>query len=242
MAQKFAVFDIDGTVIRWQLYHAVVGELVRRGALDAAAGEKIRQARKTWKRRAHSESFLAYETVLVDSYISALKNLKVEDYLAAVDAVFEKYKDQVYTYTRDLIEQLKAEDYLLFAVTASQREVVEKLAGNYGFDDFVAAEFEQKDGKFTGVYESPFHDKAGALKQLMDRHGVTAAGSIGIGDSGSDVQMLELVEKPIAFNPNQGLFKEAEKQGWKVVIERKNMVYTLERRNGSYVLAETNAG
>ncbi len=29
MSQPFAVFDIDGTIIRWQLYHALADELAK---------------------------------------------------------------------------------------------------------------------------------------------------------------------------------------------------------------------
>ena len=32
---KFAVFDIDGTLIRWQLYHAIADELAKSGHIDA---------------------------------------------------------------------------------------------------------------------------------------------------------------------------------------------------------------
>jgi phosphoserine phosphatase len=73
----------------------------------------------------------------------------------------------------------------------------------------------------------------------VEKYGATFAGSIAIGDSESDIAMLELVERPIAFNPSKGLFKEAQKQGWPVVLERKNMIYELENRGNEYVLAET---
>jgi phosphoserine phosphatase len=49
--------------------------------------------------------------------------------------------------------------------------------------------------------------------------------------------MLEAVEQPIAMNPSQKLFDHAQKHGWKIVVERKNMIYELEDRDGSYVLA-----
>jgi phosphoserine phosphatase len=49
--------------------------------------------------------------------------------------------------------------------------------------------------------------------------------------------MLEYVEHPIAFNPEIRLFNEARNKGWKIVVERKNVVYELEANHGSYVLA-----
>jgi phosphoserine phosphatase len=53
--------------------------------------------------------------------------------------------------------------------------------------------------------------------------------------------MLGMVEHPVAFNPSQKLFREAERRGWKIVIERKNMIYELEKAGAGYRLARTNA-
>jgi phosphoserine phosphatase len=45
-----------------------------------------------------------------------------------------------------------------------------------------------------------------------------------------------LVENPIAFNPEKKLFDYAQGKNWKIVLERKNMVYELENKNGQYEL------
>jgi len=79
------------------------------------------------------------------------------------------------------------------------------------------------------------------LKQLVAKHGLTFTDSIGMGDSEGDISMLEMTEHPLAFNPSKILFQQAQKQGWKVVIERKNMIYELEPADGHYRLAHTNA-
>jgi phosphoserine phosphatase len=51
--------------------------------------------------------------------------------------------------------------------------------------------------------------------------------------------MLEMVENPIAFNPDESLLKIAEKAGWLIIIERKNIAYKLEKGQHGYTLAET---
>ena len=49
-----------------------------------------------------------------------LSSFRLQDFDEIVERVFEKYKDQVYRYTRDLIRELKSQDYLLFAISGSQ--------------------------------------------------------------------------------------------------------------------------
>jgi HAD superfamily hydrolase (TIGR01490 family) len=225
--RPFAVFDIDGTLIRWQLYHAVADALVKMGFVEAGAYDSIRSARMSWKTRSPGTSFRTYELELIRVYEEVLADLTVDQLEQAVRAVFDEYKDQVYTYTRELIEQLKKDGYLLLAVSGSQIEIVELIAKHYGFSDFIGTMYKRKGQKFSGQKTVPSFDKATALHNLVTKHGLSFKKSVAIGDSLSDAAMLELVDRPIAFNPDKELFKRALDEGWRVVIERKNMIYEM---------------
>ena len=238
MSRPFAVFDIDGTIIRWQLYHALADELVRTVQLDTTKYEQVREARLGWKRRAHETSFHAYEQTLVETFNDALTNISPEALNQACQTVIKEYKDQVYRYTRDLIAELKGKGYLLFAISASQEEIVKLLAKHYGFDDAGGSKYEIKNGRFTGKSEILMSERKPIfLKELVAKHGADWQGSIGVGDSESDIPMLSTVEQPIALNPTKALFEHAKANNWPVFVERKNMIYRLEPKNGSYILA-----
>jgi HAD superfamily hydrolase (TIGR01490 family) len=237
MARSFAVFDIDGTIIRWQLYHALADELARAGQLDAKQYDKVRRARMTWKRRESEDSFQAYEAALIESFNQALTDIHSSELQRACQTVLSEYKDQVYTYTRKLIEELKAKDYLLFAISASQDELVKMLAEYYGFDDAGGSRYEVKGGYFTGEVDVLKSErKPEFLKELVAKHGADYKGSIAVGDSEGDIPMLSQVEQPIAFNPTKTLYEYARQHKWPIVIERKNVVYRLDPDNGSYRL------
>lgn len=236
--RPFAVFDIDGTLIRWQLYHAIADSLVKLGFIAPVKFQSIKDARMVWKRRESSESFREYELELVKLYVNLLAEITVEQFEKAAQTVFDEYKDQVYIYTRDLLRRLKKEGYLLFAISGSQKAIIAKMADYYDFDDFVAREDEQKGNFFTGKSTTPIFSKDRVLQEMVERNRAGFKGSIGVGDSATDIKMLELVEKPIAFNPERKLFDYAKEKGWEVVIERKNMVYMLKEVNGKYVLAQ----
>ena len=236
MSRRFAVFDIDGTLIRWQLYHAVVEELIARQKLPKHLIVPIDTARSTWKERANEDSYRVYEHVLWESYMKALTTLAAKDVDAAMQHVFTAYKNQVYTYTRDLIKQLKAKDYLLFAVSGSHHELVELLGNYYGFDGVVGTKYLQRNGVYTGEEVNVVTRKDAVLRELVSQHQADWQGSIGIGDTKSDAAMLALVETAIAFNPNRDLYKIAVQYDWDIVLERKNMIYKLRGHDGSYKL------
>jgi phosphoserine phosphatase len=114
--RPFAVLDIDGTLIRWQLYHAVADELARQGYFDENAYQKVRAARLTWQKRASETSFQDYEEQLLHVVQATLVGLSEEALSKANQAVMAEYQDQVYTYTRDLISSLKAQRCQLLPV------------------------------------------------------------------------------------------------------------------------------
>jgi HAD superfamily hydrolase (TIGR01490 family) len=237
MAKPFAAFDIDGTLIRWQLFHATADALVKAGKIDREQYRAIKDARMSWKKRMHAESFREYEERLVKIYQALMNSLAVSDVHAAMDAVFEEYKDQVYTYTRNLIRDLKEQGYLLFAISGTQTELVEKLCQYYGFDDWVGSTYEYANDRYTGKMTLALGRKHEVLQELIAKHRATIKGSIAVGDSTGDISMLEMAERPIAFNPEQKLLNHARTEGWEVVVERKNVVYELKAKDGIYLLA-----
>ncbi len=75
---------------------------------------------------------------------------------------------------------------------------------------------------------NPFGNKREVLERFLEEVGVGLEGSVGIGDTLSDVGFLELVHTPIAFNPNRSLFEVARRWGWPIVVERKDVIYNLQ--------------
>ncbi|CAN5633089.1 HAD-IB family hydrolase [soil metagenome] len=226
--KPFAVFDIDGTLIRWQLYHAVVDELAKADHISPATYDIIRKQRMAWKNRKHQESFKEYERAIVHAYEEALPTLDPETFDALAEKVAHKYRKQVYTYTRDLIKTLKQDDYILLAISGSHKELIDYVAPIYGFDDWVGSTYHRDEGVFTGEKYIAAHYKAEILRDLIKKHNLTREESYGVGDSFSDSAFLKLVDHPIAFNPNRELLDIAIKHNWKIVLERKNVVYELD--------------
>ena len=238
MSRPFAAFDIDGTIVRWQLFHAIVTQLIANGHIPKSSGDKIDQARDVWQKRGHKESFREYEHVLVHEYLAAIEGMSKAALEEAAETTLEVYKDRVYVYTRDLIRSLKEQGYLLFAISGSQQEIVDKFAAYYGFDDAVGSRQEMSEsGTYLATRDTPIFDKAKVVRELAAKHGADFTDSIAVGDSASDSKILEIVEQPIAFNPDAGLLEIAKARGWKIVIERKNVIITLEKHGEQYVLA-----
>ena len=83
--------------------------------------------------------------------------------------------------------------------------------------------------RFTGntLYEDIIFRKDEVLKRAVEHNDLTLKGSIGVGDTESDISFLELVENPIAFNPSSALYRTATRRNWDVVVERKDVIYEI---------------
>lgn len=235
---KFAVFDLDGTLIRWQLYHAIADRLAKQGHLGPDARQTLHEARMRWKRREPGYSFRDYEIALITAYEDSIESVSPSVFDELIASVIDEYKDQVYTYTRDLALRLKTEGYTLLAISGSHEELVAAIAQHYDFDDWIGTRYKRKAGTFTGEKYVASHDKHAALQSLITKHSLDTTDSYAVGDSKSDAPMLEMVEHPIAFNPDQALYDIAANKGWDIVIERKNVTYTLHRVGDSYTLID----
>jgi HAD superfamily hydrolase (TIGR01490 family) len=237
MKRKFAAFDIDGTILRNALFFQVIDELIVKGLLPIESKKELDDKFELYRQRKHPEAFHTYSEVAVNTLFSNIHTLNLSDYRSAVDEVIKKSSSHVYVYTRDLISKLKEQGYFLIALSGSEMYAVEQFTKQFDFDLAFGETYVEKDGMLTGEVGEVFRQKDVFLKKFVEEHNLTFKDSFAIGDSLADAKMLELVENPIAYNPEDSLYKLAKEKGWKIVVERKNVVFELERKNGSYILA-----
>lgn len=240
--QKFAAFDIDGTLFRSGLYREVFYELYKMGAIPSNLGEETTAKHREWRHRVHGNAFEEFEEIMVGGLNSYLPRLRHSDYDEAVNHVLENKAENVYVYTRNLLCRLQKEGYMTIAISGSQQELVEPFAKRYGFDAWVGQEWERGEEYFTGKVVKTHTGKDKIIRRLIDQYDLTLDDSYAVGDSNGDSGMLGIVDHPIAFNPTYELLEKALENNWKIVIERKNASFELtkEPNLGQYVLEKTN--
>jgi HAD superfamily hydrolase (TIGR01490 family) len=225
---KLAIFDIDGTIFRSSLVIELSHALVDAKVFPKIARQEISKEYLAWLDR--KGSYEAYIDKVVKIYVKHIagKSFAKVDRVARQVIAFQK--DRVYRYTRDLIKKLKSENYFLVAISGSPSYIVEKYAKAVGFNLFFGTELEVMNGIFTGKTKNleSAYNKAKIVKDLASHYHADLKRSIAVGDTESDIEMLKLVGKPIAFNPNLGLAKFAKKSKWTVVAERKDVIYEIK--------------
>jgi len=233
---KIAIFDIDGTVYRGAMSFIVAEELLKRYDFPDESNE-LATASHTYKSRGSTEAYWEYNKTILDVFKRVLVRVAPAQLDEVISELLEAKCDYCYAYTTQLLSKLKAEGRTLIAISGSIANIVEPFSRSLGFDYVIASELEVLDGVFTG--ERATETKMGkdeTLRQLVADHGLSLEDSIGVGDTHRDISFLRITGHPIAFNPNAALYEEASKNGWDIVLERKNMIYELSSKSHEYVV------
>ncbi|PID32644.1 hypothetical protein CR956_01370 [Candidatus Saccharibacteria bacterium] len=236
--RKVAFFDIDGTLFRWQLYHELIFELKNMEKFSSDEISQIDRAFLGWQSR--NKPWREYENTIFDIFEKKLTDISLDDIVLASKKVVERSGHKIHNYTFKLLKDLQKKDYFIVAISGSGQGIVEAFAKLYDIDKCIGHLYEIIDGKFSGKTKRyTFNRKAEIVREVVESENLTLKDSIAIGDSYGDIGMLELVDNPIAFNPSKELLETAQQNGWKIVIDRKDIAYTLENQNGSIILAKT---
>ncbi len=232
MKRKAAFFDIDGTIFRSSLLIEVTEAMIQAGVMPADLRKIYAKTYQRWlDRRGPYEEYIGG---VIKAFEGNIKGIRGRDFDRVVGKVVEFHKSRVYRYTRDLVRELKKKNYFLVAISNSPKEILDPFCRKLGFNKVYGRIYElDKRGNLTGetLYLDLISDKAKILKRAVEHNGLTLHGSIGVGDTQSDIPFLKLVDKPICFNPNQVLYRYAKRVGWTIVIERKDVIHRIETRS-----------
>ena len=226
--QKAAFFDIDGTVFRSSLFIKLTEACFKEGIFESGAQTKYEKEYIAWQNR--EGTYEAYISAMVKVFEEQIRGVYYGDFADVGRTVVKESGKQMYKYTRDLISDLRGKDYFIVAISQSPKTILDEFCGTLGFDKVYGRVYELGPRDlFTGVVtELDFiKDKAHVVERVLEKEGLTRDGSIGVGDTEGDISLLESVETPICFNPNMTLYTYAKKKGWPVVVERKDVVYTI---------------
>jgi HAD superfamily phosphoserine phosphatase-like hydrolase len=122
---------------------------------------------------------------------------------------------------RDLVLQFSNE--LVVIITATNSFITRPIANEFRIEHLIATEPEVIEGEFTGnvVGEPSFREgKVTRLNQWLEVMGLSLASfeeTLFFSDSINDLPLLDVVQTPIAVNPDSKLLDHAQLKGWDVL-------------------------
>jgi HAD superfamily hydrolase (TIGR01490 family) len=123
----------------------------------------------------------------------------------------------------DLLADHRRRGHELLIITATNRFITAPIAEMLGVRHLIACEAEILDGYYTGAPSGTPSYQAGKVTRLyewLEIHGQPLADAWFYSDSHNDLPLLELVDNPVAVDPDETLRARALELGWPVISLR----------------------
>jgi HAD superfamily phosphoserine phosphatase-like hydrolase len=232
--KPLAVFDVDGTIFKSSLLEKVVQQCIDVGLFAAADFTDVWQMRRAWQLKNSEDVYLRYIQKLIDELVAHIKGVDVHVFDWVAHKMVEDNHVRLFAFPRQLMESVR-ESHTLVIISGSPEPALKPFVEQFGIDMVFGSQLEHIDGVYTGEATS-MRDKAAVLQRLVSGGEVLQEGSVAIGDTVSDIPMLEFVDLPIMFNASRTLVEYGSQRGWARVNEVKDSVVALEleRDQGEY--------
>ncbi|HLS99038.1 MAG: HAD family hydrolase [Porticoccaceae bacterium] len=214
-----AIFDLDNTLIAGDSDHGWGEFLASRGKVDAAnyraMNEKFYRDYQQGRLDIHEYLAFALEP-LARLPREELVALHREFMVAVIEPLWLPRAVQLVQHHRERGDRL-------MVITSTNRFIAEPICHRLGIRDLLATELAMADGRYTGAVDGvpTYRDgKVTRLRAWLDVEGESLAGSYFYSDSLNDLPLLEVVDHPVAVDPDERLAAIAAERGWPVISLR----------------------
>lgn len=213
---KLALFDLDHTLLDGDSDVSWAQFLIEEGVLDADEYH----AKNEWFFERYKDGTLDIHQFLDFQLAPLARHDRAQ--LDAWHSQFmqRKIRPIIHAGAAELIA--RHSDALLALVTATNRFITAPIAAELGIPNLIATDIEERDGAFTGKPRGTPSFREGKITRVKDwlgARGTTLADyeSWFYSDSLNDLPLLELVDHPVAVDPDATLRAKAAERRWPII-------------------------
>ena len=211
-----ALFDLDNTILAGDSDYLWGQFLVEQNLVDGeyyeSENKRFYELYKQGKLDIFEFAEFAFKP-LADNSIDTLNALHQQ-------FMQEKILPIITDKARELVEKHKADGDTLVIITATNAFVTTPIAAEFGIENLLATDPEMKDGSYTGkIIGTPcFQEgKVTRIKEWMLEHKVQSDDCWFYSDSNNDLPLLNMVNKPVAVDPDDILRAVATEKNWPII-------------------------
>jgi HAD superfamily hydrolase (TIGR01490 family) len=214
-----AIFDLDNTLLGGDSDFLWGRYLCENGIVDA---EAYREANELYYQQYQDGNLDIFE--FLEFVFKPLASHPVEQlHQWRADYLKQKIEPIMLPAAQQLIQQHRDRGDTLLIITATNSFITAPIAEMLGIKHLIATEPEFKAGRYTGaVAGTPsFHQgKVTRLNAWLAEQKLDLSGSVFYSDSHNDLPLLEIVDTPVAVDPDPTLEQIATQRGWRILSLR----------------------
>jgi len=214
-----AIFDLDNTLIGGDSDHLWGQFVVEQGLVDGAdfAARNDRFHRDYLRGELDIHTYLRFALGTLKGQSPATLSQWHRRFMR------DKIEPILLPKAMALVEEHRDRGHVLLVVTATNHFITRPIADALGIEHLLACEGEIVDGRYTGEpagVPSYREGKVTRLRQWLRDRESTLNGAWFYSDSHNDLPLLELVDNPVAVDPDDDLLERARQRGWPVISLR----------------------
>ncbi|MBI2295199.1 MAG: HAD family hydrolase [Betaproteobacteria bacterium] len=217
MSGRLVLFDLDNTLLAGDSDFEWAQFLIEQGVLDRELYEARNQAFYDQYRAGTLDirAFLDFQLKPLSRHPRAALEAWHRQFMS------RKIRPIVREKARELVEGHRND--VRVVITATNSFVTAPIAREFGIENLIATEPEQRNGEFTGAVAGVPCFREGKLARLeswlaaQGKSLASFAESWFYSDSLNDLPLLERVTHPVAVDPEEALRAHAERRGWRII-------------------------
>lgn len=217
MNRKIAFFDIDGVIYDGHIMLKQIKSQEKNGLLVKGTWEKI--FIEAIKYKLGLKHYKDTANKMLSIHAMSLKNKSYKEIENDVYQYILHHNDNFFSYFKRLTLSLK-KTHDICLVTNNFQFTCKAVGRLLKISKFISSIAEVKKGKFTGRVKLSLVGKKGSISSLINHYG--RKGSIAVGNSLNDVDMLSKVEFPFMMEPDRQTKKVVNKKSW-YLVNRNNI-------------------
>lgn len=216
-----AIFDLDHTLLNGDSDHAWGQFMVEQKLVDPVS-----------YKQQNDLFFEHYQAGSLDinEYLAFTLNTLTQHPLETMLNMREQFLQQciaplISQKSRDLIAKHKQQGDTLLIITATNGFITYPIADMLGIENIIAPHPEMIDGKYTGRIEGIPSFQEGKVLRLnawLAQREMSLTDSWFYSDSRNDLPLLEIVDNPVAVDPDETLAKIAAERNWPIISLKDN--------------------
>ena len=216
--REAAFFDLDKTVVAKSSTLAFGRPLYKEGLISPTIMVRGAYAQLAYQLLGANEGRMEKSRVAM---LELTKGWNADRVQRLVRETLQEIIDPlIYEEALELFEEHRRAGRDLYLVSSSGVEVVKPLAEYLGVPHVIATRAGiDHDGNYDGTLDFYCYaeNKATAIREEAEEHGIDLSRSYAYSDSVTDVPMLDAVGHPVAVNPDRELRRLAMEREWEIV-------------------------
>ena len=214
-----AIFDLDNTLLAGDSDYLWGQYLVENRIVDA----KLYESENERFYRQYREGNLDIFEFLAFSLKPLADHSLEELYSWRYDFIKRYIEPIIPNASKDLVDKHRQQGDTLLVITATNRFVTEPIVDIFGIENLLATDPELTVHGYTGKVDGTPCFQGGKVKRLNDwlkETGQVLDGACFYSDSHNALPLLEMVDNPVAVDPDDQLKATAENNGWPIISLR----------------------